>query len=192
MEAGSDLRIKGDQHVLLLRDRFVTLFDAHADPVDERLADDSRANVADPLLRHAAKLLVIWHVRNDGLVLHEEREDLLELQRHVRWHVDMVDAFHRHKLALSYDQVFQEVDRDRVERRKVTLTVHCNERVNLCVNSQPVELLLTSLAAVLSGEGRTRDGVALMLLDLMRLHLALKDINDKNSAIASCKRANSD
>ena len=72
MEAGSDLRIKGDQHVLLLRDRFVALFDARADPVDERLADDSRANVADPLLRHATELLVIWHVRNDGLVLHEE------------------------------------------------------------------------------------------------------------------------
>ena len=111
MEAGSDLRIKGDQHVLLLRDRFVALFDARADPVDERLADDSRANVADPLLRHATELLVIWHVRNDGLVLHEEREDLLELQRHVRRHVNVVDAFHRHKLALAYDQVFQEVDR---------------------------------------------------------------------------------
>ena len=174
MEAGSDLRIKGDQHVLFLRDRFVTLFDAHADPVDERLADDSRANVADPLLRHAAKLLVIWHVRNDGLMLHEEREDLLELQRHVRWHVDMVDAFHRHKLALAYDQVFQVVDRDRVEWRKVTLTVHCNERVNLCVNSQPVELLLTSLAAELRPESRGRDlRVLLLLWDLAALHFLL-------------------
>mgnify|MGYP007045262207 CR=1 FL=1 len=141
--------IKGDQHVLLLRDRFVALFDAHADPVDERLADDSRTNVANPLLRHAAKLLVIWHVRDDSLVLHEEREDLLELQRHVRRHVDMVDAFHRHKLALSYDQVFQEVDRDCVDRRKIAFAVDGNERVNLYVDGRSVEMLLTSLAAEL-------------------------------------------
>ena len=117
-------------------------------------------------------------------MLQEEREDLLELQRLVRRHMDVVDAVHRHKLALALDQIFQKVDRDRVESRKITLAVDRDERENLCVNGQPVEKLLTSLAAELGSEGRACHGMTLLLVDLMRLHRAVKDINNKNSAIA--------
>ena len=106
--------------------------------------------------------------------------------------MDVVDAVHRHKLALALDQIFQKVDRDRVESRKITLAVDRDERENLCVNGQPVEKLLTSLAAELGGEGRARHGMALLLVDLMRLHRAVKDINNKNSAIASYQRAEPD
>ena len=125
-------------------------------------------------------------------MLQEEREDLLELQRLVRRHMDVDDAFHRHKLALALDQIFQKVDRDRVESREVTFAVDRDERKNLCVNGQPVDKLLTSLAPEFGGEGRARHGMALLLVDLMRLHRVLKDINDKNSAIASYQRAEPD
>ena len=106
--------------------------------------------------------------------------------------MDVVDAFHRHKLALALDQIFQKVDRDRVESREVTFAVDRDERINLCVNGQPVEKLLTSLAAEFGGEGRARHRMALLLVDLMRLHCVLKDIYDKNSAIASYQRAELD
>ena len=173
MERRRNLRVHRDQHVLLRRDGGVPLFDLLADPSPERLTDDGRADVDDPLLRRLPQLLVVGQELDDRLVLEELVEDVGELQVLVGGHVRMDDAVHRDELLLALDEVLHEVDGHRVHRRQVRLDVDGQEGEQLYTGARQHHRVLTSLAAELRREGRGRDGLVAVVWDLSTFHVGL-------------------
>ena len=145
MEGSRNRRVHADQHVLLCRDEVVTLLDLIADPIQEGLADDRRAYVADPLLRRLPELILGWQKEYDVLMLHEEVEDLLQLQVLISRHMDMDDLPHWNDLLLTLDEVLQEVQGHRVNWRQVRLDVDCQERKDFYEDEIHAVVELTSL-----------------------------------------------
>ena len=182
MECRGDRRIHGDQHVLLLLDGLVPRLDSLANPRDEWLAEDRRADVADPLLRRLPQLALLRQVVEDALVLQEEVEDLAELQVLVERHVHLDDLVERNELLLALDHVLEEVDGHRVHRRQVCLDVHGHEGEDLCEDEVHAADVLTSLAPELGTERGRRDGLVAVFRNLVALHV-LKIIIIKDIAV---------
>ena len=80
LECLKHLRVHRNEEALVLRDGQVPCPDALRDPVVEFVSNDCGANIADPLFRELAQLLVIGHIRDDDGVLEKEVEDVFQLQ----------------------------------------------------------------------------------------------------------------
>ena len=78
MEGPGDLRVHFDLHALVFEELLVPLVHHPEDPVGERVLEDGRAHVGDPLLGDLPYLLTVRQVFLDLRVLVGERGDVVD------------------------------------------------------------------------------------------------------------------
>ena len=148
LERLRELGVHLDQQVPLLRHLPVAGDDALGAPVDERLADDGRADVDHPGARQLDELVALRrHVVVHGLELREEVEDLLHGEVRVLRHGQVADGVRgddcngQNEIGVltlfgALDDVLQVVDGHRLEGRQVHLGIDGEERVDLTLVSE--------------------------------------------------------
>ena len=112
LELGRHLGIHGDHELALVGHEGVAVLNLVSDPLLERLAYDSCANVHDPLLRHVRKVRLIRKVRLDQGLGRDEGEHFLEREALVVRHVDGLDVRVVEAPLLPHEDIFQEVNGD--------------------------------------------------------------------------------
>ena len=110
-------RVHGDHHVSLLRHVGVPLLHLLADPLLERLIDHGGADVDDPLLRRLGYILIIGEEVFDLWHVSDELQDLLDGERLVLRHVEVLDLIIEQGPLLLVQYVFEEVHGRVVYRR---------------------------------------------------------------------------
>ena len=103
-------RVHGDHHVSLLRHVGVALLHLLANPLLERLIDHGGADVDDPLLRRLGYILIIGEEVFDLWHVSDELQDLLDGERLVLRHVEVLDLVVEQVLLLLVQDVLKEVD----------------------------------------------------------------------------------
>ena len=146
MESRCNRRVHVDEHVLLCCDGLVPLFNLFANPDSERLSNDCRSDIYDPLLGRLPQLLIVGQELDDFLVLEKFIEDFGKLQVLVSGHMRMDNTVHRHELLLAFDKIFHEVDGKRVYRWQVRLDVDGEECEQFYEEDDYAARVLTSLA----------------------------------------------
>ena len=90
MEFLSDLRIESDHHIILLIHLVVSLHNSAFDPMLERLSDDGRTDIDEPLLRNLGQVDVVRQIELDVRVSRAKHKDLVDGERLVVRHIEVL------------------------------------------------------------------------------------------------------
>ena len=118
LEVGGHHGVHRDHHVSLLRHQLVPVLDLLGNPFLEGLIDDCSAHVDDPLLRRLREVLVVGEEGFDVGNVGDELENLLNCQRLVLGHVEMLDLVVLEMTLLLVQHVFEKIDRGVVCRER--------------------------------------------------------------------------
>ena len=99
-----------DHHISLFRHQLISVLDLFTYPLLEGLIDDRSAHVDDPLLGRLREVLVVGEEGFDVGDVGDELENLLNCQRLVLGHVEMLDLVVLEMTLLLVQHVFEEID----------------------------------------------------------------------------------
>ena len=107
MESLENLWVEVKKKVLLLSNLLVSVGNRLTDPICKRLADESVADVDNPLTRHLLDITLVWEVLRNSRVLACKLKDVLDGRAFVVWACEVLDVIALEEQLLLCAEVYR-------------------------------------------------------------------------------------